>query len=333
MKLLVLGGARFVGRAVVAAAIARGWSVTTVSRGESGAPPVGAHWHRADRRDPDALAPLAGLAWDAVIDTWSDEPSVVDAAARLFEASARWYGYVSSRSVYQWPLPPGADESAPVVAPDSTFEYAANKRAAELAVAGRFLGRSLIARPGLILGPHEDTGRLTWWLERAAAGGSLVVPLPDDQCWQCIDARDLAEFFLDAAERQTPGVANVVCPTSAGITTRRFADACVEATGSRATPVWVSPQILRRAGVGEWDDLPGWVAADGDGRGMHDCDVSVATAMGLSCRPIEATVTDTWAWLSSLPPRTRSRTSRSHHRRGLSAEQEQAIWWLIGAAP
>lgn len=330
MKLLVLGGTRFVGRAVVAAATARGWDVTTVSRGESGQPPVGVHWHRADRRDPGALAPLADQTWDAVVDTWSDEPSVVDAGARLLEASARWYGYVSSRSVYQWPLAPGADESAPVMLPDSTFEYAANKRAAELAVEHHFAGRSLITRPGLILGPHEDTGRLTWWLERAALGGSLVAPLPENQPWQCIDARDLAEFLLDAAGQRSSGVANVVCPTSAGVTTQRLVESCIKVTGSRAVPLWVPAATLRRAGVAEWDDLPGWVAADSEFAGMHNCDVTLAVGMGLTCRSIESTVADTWDWLSALPPRARPMRSAALPRRGLSAEQEQAIWWLIG---
>jgi 2'-hydroxyisoflavone reductase len=331
MKLLVLGGTRFVGRAVVEAGVARSWNVTAVSRGESGEPPAGVHWHRADRRDPVALAPLAAHHWDVVIDTWGEQASVVDAAAGQLADSAGWFGYVSSRSVYQWPLPPGSDESAPVVSPDSTFEYAANKRGGELAVQRHFQGRSLIARPGLILGPHEDTGRLTWWLERSAAGGSLVAPLPEDQCWQYVDVRDLAEFLLDSGERATTGIANVVCPAAAGVTTRRLVEACIEVTGSRATPVWVSPEILRRAGVKEWDDLPGWIAPDSEGVGLHDCDVSVAIAMGLTCRAVESTVMDTWAWLATLPPRGRRLRSATQPKRGLSAEQEQAIWWLAGA--
>jgi 2'-hydroxyisoflavone reductase len=329
MKLLVLGGTRFVGRAIVAAAVDRGFDVTVVTRGDSGEPPATVTWHRADRLDADAMRPLAASQWDAVVDTWADDPAAVALSASLLSECAGWYGYLSSRSVYRWPLPPGSDESAPVVGPDSEFTYAANKRAGELAVHEHFADRSMLARAGLILGPYEDTGRLTWWLERAAMSGPMVAPEPADMVWQLIDARDLAAFVLDGAERHTSGTFNVVCPRSAGITTRRLIEGCVAAANAGARPTWVSPTTLARAGVGEWDDLPGWIPPGSDGSGMHDCDVSAAVAAGLSCRPIEATIADTWAWMQSRPPKERRPVKPGTPRRGLSAEQEQAIWWLV----
>jgi nucleoside-diphosphate-sugar epimerase len=328
MKLLVLGGSRFVGRAVIEAAIAREYEVTAVSRGESGEPPAGVTWMRLDRREPGALDALAEQAWDAVIDTWADEASVVAAAAAALAPAADWYGYVSSRSVYTWPMAPGSDEGAPVVGADADFGYAANKRGGELAVLDHFAGRCAIARAGLILGPYEDAGRLTWWLDRASRGGELVAPEPADQVWQYVDARDLAGFMLDCAERRTNGTFNVVCPRSDGNTTRRLVDACVASTGSVATPRWVSPQLLARANVESWDHLPGWIPPGDEGMGMHDCDVSAGVAAGLSCRPIEETVAATWAWMESLPPRRRRPTKPGQPRRGLTAEQEQSIWWL-----
>jgi nucleoside-diphosphate-sugar epimerase len=333
MKLLVLGGTRFVGRAVVMAALDRGVDLTVVSRGESEPPPPGARWLRADRLDPDALAPLNGEEWDGVIDTWAGAADVVARSVSDLAAAAGWYGYVSSRSVYQWPIPLGADESAPVVDVSGGPGYAADKRGAELAVSAQFAGRCLIARAGLILGPYEDTGRLTWWLARAAVGGSMVAPAPAERVWQYIDARDLASFVLDAATADTTGEYNLVCPTSAAVTTERLLAACVAATGGHAELIWVGPEVLRRAGVREWEDLPGWMAPDSEGAGMHDCDVSAALAAGLTCRPIEDTVEDTWAWLSQVPPFQRPPRRAGTPRRGLSAEQEQAIWWLIGQQP
>jgi 2'-hydroxyisoflavone reductase len=329
MRLLVLGGTRFVGRAVVSDAIARGAEVTVVSRGESGEPPTDVTWWRADRTDVAALRQLAATAWDAVIDTWDGPAEVVESAAALLADSAGWYGYISSRSVYRWPLLVGSDESAPLVdAEAADGGYPAAKRGAEIAVGRHFAGRSMVARAGLIVGPYEDTGRLTWWLQRAAAGGSLVAPEPADQPWQLIDARDLSRFTLDAAALATPGEFNVVCPRAAGVTTSRLVDACIEVTGAAAQPVWVAVGVLDRAGVREWDDLPGWIPPGSESAGMHDCDVSAAVASGLTCRPIEATVADTWEWMQTLPVRSRRPIRAGLPSRGLSAEQEQAIWWL-----
>ena len=329
MRLLVLGGTRFVGRAIVTTALDRGADVTVLSRGDSGEPPTGVTWVRADRRDPAALQPVAGADWDAVIDTWDGEPSVVAASTAALAGAAAWYGYVSSRSVYRWPPAPGSDESAPLVDPHPDGGYPAHKRGAEIAVLERFDDRSLLARAGLILGPHEDAGRLTWWLQRAAAGGSIVAPERPDRIWQVLDARDLAEFMVTAAPKRTSGAFNVVSPRSDEVTTRRVVEACVEVTGRRADPVWVSEAVLARAGVGEWDDLPGWIPEDSEAAGMHDCDVSAAVAQGLICRPIETTVADTWEWMQTLPPKARRPLRAGLPHRGLTAEQEQAIWWLL----
>jgi 2'-hydroxyisoflavone reductase len=329
MKLLVLGGTRFVGRAIVADAIGCGYDVTVVSRGQSGTPPTGVTWFKADRTDTAALQPVASSSWDAVIDTWDGAAEVVGASTALLAGSAGWYGYVSSRSVYRWPMTPGSDESAPVIDAAAGNGYAADKRGAELAVLGDFDGRCLLARAGLIVGPNEDTGRLTWWLQRAAAGGDMVAPEPADLVWQLLDARDLSRFLLDAATRRTAGTYNVVCPRSNGVTTKRLVEACVSVTAGRAQLQWLAPELLERAGVRSWDDLPGWVPPGDEAAGMHDCDVSAAVAVGLTCRPVEETVADTWEWMQTPPPKARRPIRAGLPSRGLTAEQEQAIWWLL----
>jgi 2'-hydroxyisoflavone reductase len=174
MRLLILGGTEFVGRAVAESALARGWDVTVFHRGRHEAP-AGVTTLLGDRTAPDGLAELAGGEWDVVVDTWSAAPSVVRDAARLLAGRAGRYVYVSSCSVYAWPPAAGYDESAPVVegSPDAgEVPYPEAKRGGELAVLDAFgEDRSLLARAGLIIGPWENIGRLPWWLGRMARGG------------------------------------------------------------------------------------------------------------------------------------------------------------------
>lgn len=301
MRILVLGGTHHVGRAVVEAALARGDDVTTLSRGTSGPPAPGASARYADRSDPVALAAVLGdEAWDAVVDTWSLAPRVVRDSARLLAGRAGHYTYISSRSVYEWPIPVGADESAPVVAgdPDSedVSDYAAVKRGGELAVLEGFGGPVLLARPGLILGPYERVGRLPFWLNRISRGGRVPCPGPWDQPLQYIDARDLAGWVLDAAGRAVEGVFNTV--SRRGHTTMgELLEQCRMVTGSDAELVWVSPEAIAEAGVAPWTELPIWLPPTGEYAGLHNGDVSAAFAAGLTCRPVAETVADTWAWL------------------------------------
>src|ERR1700761_1711287 len=158
MRLLVLGGTHHVGRAVVEEALARGDEVTTVTRGVSGAPASGAGARYADRTEPEQLRAALGTGtWDAVIDTWSRAPRVVRDSAELLTDRTGHYGYVSSRSVYSWPIPPRADESAAVVEADADSDdgsdYAAAKMGGELATLRDFEGRSVLARAGFTPGP------------------------------------------------------------------------------------------------------------------------------------------------------------------------------------
>jgi 2'-hydroxyisoflavone reductase len=331
MKTLVLGGTHHVGRAIVEAALARGDEVTTLTRGMSGHSVPGADARHADRRDPAQVeAALGDDTWDAVLDTWSFEPAAVRDSARLLHGRAPHYTYISSRSVYQWPMEPGSDESAPLVDgdPDSTdaLDYAAAKRGAEIAAVDGFGGDVLLARAGLVLGPYEVVGRLPWWLNRVATGGRVPAPGPRERPLQYIDARDLAAWCLDAGRSGVSGAFNSV--SEPGHTTiGALLDRCVAVTGSDAELVWLDPGVIESAQVEGWTDLPIWVPPSGELAGLHDCDVSAAYAAGLRCRPMEDTVADTWAWLqregTPNPPTDRAGEI------GLSAEQEQR---LLGAS-
>lgn len=299
----MLGGTHFVGRNVVEEALRRGDLVTTLNRGLSGTPLPGVQALHADRTDHEALAAALGSGeWDAVIDTWSGAPAAVRDAARLLRDRVGHYGYVSSRSVYRWPLPPGVDESAPVVDGDPAGaddqDYAAAKRGGELAVLESFPGRAALARAGLILGPYEDIGRLPWWLKRVSTGGRVPAPGPPERPLQYVDARDLAAWMLDAAERQLTGTFNAVSRPGHA-TMGQLLEACNDVTGRRAELVWLAPETLEVAGVTGWTDLPIWVPPSGEMAGLHDGDVTAAYAAGLRCRPVLETVADTWAWVGT----------------------------------
>lgn len=331
MRLLVLGGTHHVGRAVVETALARGDQVTTVNRGVSGPPAAGAQPLHADRTDPAALAAALGDgSWDAVIDTWSGAPAAVGQAAALLAGRAGHYGYVSSRSVYQWPIPDGIDESAPVVAGDpadtSSADYAAAKRGGELAAVAAFGDRALLARAGLILGPYEIAGRMPWWLRRLERGGDVLAPGPRDRPLQYIDCRDLAAWLLSAADRGLGGAFNTVSEPGHA-TMASLLEAARDVTGQRANLIWVPPEVIEAAGIEPWTELPVWVPPTGEYTGLHNGDVSAAYAAGLRCRPVAQTIADTWRWLQAegYPPERAGRPAN-----GLDPEREQQV--LAGLA-
>ncbi|MEU7059446.1 NAD-dependent epimerase/dehydratase family protein [Streptomyces sp. NPDC046197] len=304
MRLLVLGGTEFAGRAVVEAATGRGWDVTALNRGRH-APVPGARSLRGDRTAPEGLAALADGAWDAVVDTWSAAPRAVRDAARLLRGRAGRYVYVSSCSVYAWAPPTGYTELAPLVqgaaADADRTEYPRDKRGGEMAAVGSFgPDRSLLVRSGLILGPYENIGRLPWWLSRIARGGPVLAPGPRELPLQYVDVRDLAEWILGAVERELSGPYNLMSPQGHA-TMGELLDACVRATGSDAELRWTGPDVVLGAGIEPWTQLPVWVPPGTDMHdALHAADVSRAVATGLCCRPVTETVADTWQWLRSI---------------------------------
>ncbi|MGE5690870.1 MAG: NAD-dependent epimerase/dehydratase family protein [Pseudomonadota bacterium] len=291
MRLLVLGGTKFLGRAVVEDAIGRGHDVTLFTRGETN-PEL---FPQAERlrgdRDGD-LSALGGRTWDAVVDTSGYVPRVVRASAELLRDSG-FYVFVSSISVYPFPLAAGYDESTPVQElADPTSErirddYGALKAACERVVAEVFGDGAAMLRYGLIVGPHDPTDRFTYWADRIGRGGELLAPGPPERPWQFVDVRDGAAFALDVAERRLSGAFNVTNTTSAGEVL------------AGADVTWVDDAFLRQHGIGEWMELPLWVAPDGEVGEIHRADTTRARAAGLRMRPVRETVEDTLAWSRS----------------------------------
>lgn len=316
-RLLVLGGSDFVGRAVVDDALARGWDVTVLNRGTRPAPD-GAQQLVGDRTRPDGLDALraddVAQKWDVVVDTWSWAPVAVRDAARLLAGRIPGdsrYVYVSSRSVYAPWTPRGADESAPLVDahPDEGThdDYARAKRGAEIAAVDALGDRALLLRAGLILGPRENVGRLPWWLRRVAQGGPVLAPGPAELPLQHVDARDLAAFALDAALAGASGPVDVVSAPGHA-TMRDVLSACVAVTAEAAAAagnppaelVWVEPEVVERAGIAPWSQLPIWIPPGELYDALHGSDTSRAFSLGLRTRDVRETVRDTWDWLQAL---------------------------------
>ena len=180
MDILLLGGYRFLGRALIEAAQARGHAVTAFNRGNH-APLAGVEHVTGDRDDLDALA---GRRWDAVLDTSGYIPRHARVAGTALQDAVERYAFVSSVSVYPFPIAPNADESTrlAVLTPDAEPDgppddnYGARKALCEGELEALLPGRVLALRPGFIVGPYDFTDRFNSWVERAARDRPLIVP-------------------------------------------------------------------------------------------------------------------------------------------------------------
>jgi 2'-hydroxyisoflavone reductase len=294
VKLLVLGGTEFLGRALVESALERGHEVTLFNRGRTN-PELfpEAEKLRGDR----AVDPLPSGRWDAVVDSSGYLPEVVRRAAEALRDSVERYVFVSSISAYA-DLSAGPTEDSPLAElremPSDEMlpgyeNYGALKALCEDVVTEVFGDRTLIVRPGLIVGPHDPTGRFTYWPHRIARGGEFLVPGPPEENVQLVDVRDLGDWIVDLAERGESGAFNATHP---GLPWSELVESCLRVGGADATPIWIDPDFLADQGVGEWMELPLWLSDPGS-LGMMQADVSRAVDSGLRFRPLDETVRGT----------------------------------------
>jgi len=304
LRLLLLGGTRFVGRHLAAAALARGHTLTLVHRGLTNPGLFPEAEHLLGDRGGD-LSFLAGRRWDAVIDVNGYVPRLVSASATLLAGAVERYVFISTISAYADLSDPGATEEAPLAQPPAGAEeteevtgetYGWLKALCEREVAAAFPGRSLIVRPGLLVGPEDHTGRFAYWPWRFARGGEVLAPDAPDSAVQLLDARDLGEWIVRQVESGVTGVYNATGPelplTLGGLlsTAREFA-------GPAATITWVDPDFLLARGVSPWSELPLWLPGE---TGFNRINNRRARAAGLTFRPLAETVRDTLRWLESL---------------------------------
>jgi 2'-hydroxyisoflavone reductase len=297
MRILVLGGTRFAGRAIVDAALGRGDTVTIFNRGKTdpGLYP-GVETVTGDRTVD--LSPLDGRTFDSVLDVACYEPAVARLSAEALADRTGRYVFVSTVSVYaDQSTTEGQLEDAPLArlkpdVADFAENYGANKALAEAVIREVFGDRALIGRPGLITGPYDPTDRFPYWPRRIAAGGRVLAPGDAGDLTQMIDVRDLAAFLLDACHRERSGVYNLTgTPRPFGI----LLDLCRTATYSDAELAWVTSDRLVAAGVDPGAGIPLWVAEPGY-EAFNDVDSSRAVGAGLTCRPITETIRDTLSW-------------------------------------
>jgi 2'-hydroxyisoflavone reductase len=297
MRILVLGGTRFLGRAIVGAALGRGDTVTLFNRGKTdpglfpGVVTVTGDW-TAD------LSPLDGRDWDAVIDVACYDPEVARLAAKAFANRTGRYVFVSSLSVYASQATREAQlEDAPVAElregmTDYAQTYGPNKALCEQIFTGACGERALIGRPGLIVGPYDPTDRFPYWPRRIARGGRVLAPGDPADLAQFIDVRDLAGWLADACHDGRAGVFNLTgSPVPFGI----LFDLCKTATYSGAELTWIPSERLVAVGVDPGMGIPLWVAEPGY-EAFNDVDTSRAIAAGLTLRPMIDTIRDTLAW-------------------------------------
>ncbi len=305
MRILLLGGGRFLGRHLVAAAVERGHEVATLTRGQTlrGADD-GAEAIVGDR-DGDMSA-LAGREWDAVIDTSAYHPRQIESAA-VFLTEVKRYVLVSTASVYRFVSPEhrgpsfyaeGVSETDAVHEPLTDRDvvlrpdtYGPLKVACENVVTSRFEHPSII-RSGPLIGPFDPTDSFPYWIRRVAEGGDILAPGYADRRVQLLDARDLASWLVSLAESELSGTFNALGP-GAPLSMRDLLHTCRDVAGSSADFTWVSDDYLLGEGVTPWTELPLWVPREE--ADMMIVSYAKAIRHGLKHRPIHDTIADTFA--------------------------------------
>lgn len=322
MRLLFIGGTRFVGRAMVQHAIAEGHQVSCLHRGVTDDPAFSEVEHLRADRDQD-LSLLARREFDATIDVCAYVPRQVDELKEALGDRGGHHVLVSTMSVLDDPDGPGVTEDADLVKlPDKGTEevngetYGGLKAECEKAAAKAYDAQQLtIVRPTYVVGPYDHTGRFTWWVRRIVRGGDVLAPGPHDAPMQVIDVRDLATWTVGLAEQGTAGVFNATSP----VPPFGFGD-LLEATARAVGPhdtdlVWVDGGWLAEQGE-TVRSLPLWT--EGRREYMLAADPSRALAAGLETRPLTETVSDTWSWIKDTNPPLVDGW-------GISTEREQAL--------
>lgn len=331
LKILILGGTRFLGPHIAEYARARGHTLTFFNRGRTN-PGVLPDVERIQGDRNGQLDGLRGRTWDAVIDTSGYVPRHVRLSAEWLRSQVPHYLFISTVSVYA-SFASANDEHSPVgKLEDESVEkvdgatYGPLKALCESAATAVYgADHTTVIRPGLIVGPDDNTDRFTYWPARAARGGQLAAPGSPSDPVQVIDARDLAAFTVQAVERRTAGVFNALSPPGM-FTIGNVVDESIKAARQVAKPsvapeaVWIPADFLAAQQVAPWSDMPVWAPSVGEEAGFARVSADRAVQAGLVIRPMADTVTDTLRWHLQRPEAERQKLKA-----GLSPEREAAL--------
>jgi 2'-hydroxyisoflavone reductase len=335
MRILIIGGTRFVGRHITQAALDAGHEVTLFHRGRSGAGLFPQATHLTGDRDGElgaasGLGALATGSWDATIDVCAYFPRQVRTLAQALDGRGGHYIYISSTSAYSTPvISQGFSENSPLAElADPTTEVITEKTYGGLKVACERLAAELfgrervtIVRPTYVVGPYDHSYRLTWWIERIARGGEVLAPGPADGPIQVIDARDMGRFIVSLADggqagQPVAGIFHAASPAPP----YGFGD-LLEAIAAEVAPpgttlTWIGADFLLDRGE-DAESLPLWPGGDPESD-INTADPAAAYAAGLAPRPIRKTIAEIHAAEQAAPTRVPPGT-------GISAARETEL--------
>ena len=330
LRILILGGTGFTGPYQVGYALRRGHKVTTFNRGKTHPHELPAEVEQLIGDRNGMLDALKDRQWDVAIDNPTTLPAWVRDVGQILKGNVERYIFISTISVYG-ELESGVDETAPTEkyeGPDPYKEtlqamkasgyktYGPLKALAEKEAEKWFPGKTLIIRPGLIVGPRDETDRFTYWPVRIDRGGEVLAPGHPTDPVQFIDARDLAEWTIRMVENRETGIYNATGPAKP-LGLGGMLDEIKAAEKSNANFTWVSEEFLAQQKVEPWSDMPVWTGKDS---GLAQTKIDRALSKGLTFRPLADTARDTLAWFKSLP-----QDRRSHLRAGLTSEHEAEV--------
>src|SRR5882762_9948141 len=330
LRILILGGTGFIGPYEVRYAVSRGHKVTTFNRGKThpGELPKEVEQLIGDRNGQ--LDALRNRQWDVVIDDPTTLPAWVRDAAQILKGNVERYVFISTISVYA-DTGQGVDETAPLAKYDGpdpykeTIEavkasgyktYGPLKALSEKEAEKWFPGKTLIIRPGLIVGPRDESDRFTYWPVRIDRGGEVLAPGKPEDSVQYIDGRDLAEWTIRMTENGETGIYNATGPARP-IGIGGMLDGIKTALRSNAKFIWVVEKFLTNQKVQAWSDMPVWAGTED---GITRTNISRALSKGLTFRSLDETARDTLAWFKSRP-----KDRQAHMKAGITPERETEV--------
>jgi len=338
LNILILGGTRFIGLHMTSLALERGHKVTFFNRGKTHTD----KFPEIERITGDRNGQIDGLKdrkFDVVIDNSGYVPRHVKLSAEMLAPNVRQYVFISSVSVYpDFSVP--RDENSPVgKLADETVEkvdgetYGPLKALCEQAAMKALPGRATVIRPGLIVGPDDNTDRFTWWPARAARGGEFIAPGSPGDPFQVIDVRDLAAFTMAVIEKNVTGTFNAVSDVG-GFKFGELVDNCIAAAKQQAKPAdapratWITAEFLEAQQVAPWSEMPVWLPAKGEEAAFALTSNTAAKKQGLKITPLKKTVDDTMAWHLARPAEEREKLKS-----GIAADKEAAVLAAWKAKP